>query len=128
MQNANLAGTTFNWQGAVDWAAALSFGGFDDWRLPITVQQDLTCSNQTGDVPPQGFGTACTGSEMGHLFKIDDISFSSQGLFTNVQSDYWSGTEFAPNPNNAWDFNFDNGDQNTNDKDNNNFAWAVRPG
>ena len=47
-----------------------------------------------------------------------------------AQSDwYWSGTEVAPNPSNAWDFNTNNGNRNDNDKDNNNdFAWAVRPG
>jgi hypothetical protein len=41
---------------------------------------------------------------------------------------YWSGTEYAPNPNNAWNFNTDNGNQNNNDKDNQNYGWAVRPG
>jgi len=41
----------------------------------------------------------------------------------------WSGTEYAPNPNNAWNFNMNDGNQNANDKDNdNNYAWAVRPG
>ena len=30
---------------------------------------------------------------------------------------YWSGTEFAPNPNNAWNFNTDNGNQNNDNKD-----------
>ena len=40
--------------------------------------------------------------------------------------DYWSGTEHSPNTNNAWDFN--NGNQNNDDKDNNNYALAVRPG
>ncbi len=47
----------------------------------------------------------------------------------NVQSNnYWSGLEFAPNPNNAWNFNFNNGNQNANNKNNEFFAWAVRPG
>jgi len=47
----------------------------------------------------------------------------------NVQSNnYWSGTEFAPNPTNAWNFNFNNGNQNANNKNNNNFAWAVHSG
>jgi hypothetical protein len=41
---------------------------------------------------------------------------------------YWSGSEFAPNPNNAWNFNFNNGNQNANNKNNNNFGWAVRSG
>jgi hypothetical protein len=44
----------------------------------------------------------------------------------NVQSNYWSGTEF--NSNNAWNFNFNNGNQNNNDKNNNLSGWAVRSG
>jgi hypothetical protein len=45
----------------------------------------------------------------------------------NVQSDnYWAGVEFDAS--NAWNFNFDNGNQNANDKNNNRFAWAVRSG
>ncbi len=42
------------------------------------------------------------------------------------QPDYWSGTEF--NSSNAWNFNFDNGNQNNDDKNNALLAWAVRPG
>jgi len=41
---------------------------------------------------------------------------------------YWSGTEYAPSPGNAWNFNTNNGNQNNNDKDNQNYGWAVRPG
>ena len=41
---------------------------------------------------------------------------------------YWSGLEYAPNTNNAWNFNTNNGNQNANDKNNDNYAWAVRPG
>lgn len=47
----------------------------------------------------------------------------------NVQSNnYWSGTEYAPNTNNAWNFNTNNGNQNANNKNNNFYALAVRPG
>jgi hypothetical protein len=46
-----------------------------------------------------------------------------------VQSnDYWSGTEYAPNPDNAWNFNPDNGNQNDDNQNNQLFAVAVRPG
>jgi hypothetical protein len=46
-----------------------------------------------------------------------------------VQSnDYWSGTEYAPNPNNAWNFNTNDGNQNNDDKNNALYAVAVRPG
>jgi hypothetical protein len=48
----------------------------------------------------------------------------------SVQSNgYWSGTEYAPDPTNAWNFNTNNGNQNNDDKANNNgFVWPVRPG
>ena len=42
--------------------------------------------------------------------------------------DYWSGTEYAPNPNNAWNFNTNDGNQNNDDKNNALFAVTVRPG
>jgi hypothetical protein len=46
-----------------------------------------------------------------------------------VQSnDYWSGLEYAPNTNNAWNFNTNNGNQNANNKNNQLYALAVRPG
>jgi hypothetical protein len=41
---------------------------------------------------------------------------------------YWSGTEYAPNPNNAWNFNTNDGNQNNDNKNNELYAWAVRPG
>jgi hypothetical protein len=41
---------------------------------------------------------------------------------------YWSGTEYAANPNNAWNFNTNNGNQNNNNKNNQFYAWAVSPG
>ena len=47
----------------------------------------------------------------------------------NAQSDVvWSGTSFPPNTNNAWNFNMNNGNQNANNKNNDDYAWAVRPG
>ncbi len=42
---------------------------------------------------------------------------------------YWSGSEYAPNTTNAWNFNTNNGNQNNDNKDNNNlFVWPVRSG
>ena len=41
---------------------------------------------------------------------------------------YWSGLEYAPNTNNAWNFNTNNGNQNNDDKNNALYAVAVRPG
>jgi len=41
---------------------------------------------------------------------------------------YWSGTAYAPNPNNAWNFNTAQRSQKNDNKDNQNYGWAVRPG
>jgi len=43
-------------------------------------------------------------------------------------NDYWSGTEYAPNPANAWNFNTNDGNQNNANKNNALYALAVRPG
>ena len=51
-----------DWNDAVTWANTLSFGGFDDWRLPSTTQPDPTCSNQYdpgAGLPVQGFLLNC---------------------------------------------------------------------
>lgn len=41
---------------------------------------------------------------------------------------YWSGTEYAPDTNNAWNFNTNNGNQSNTNKNNALYAWAVRSG
>ena len=114
------------WPEAKDWAVDLDFGGFDDWRLPTTLQPDPSCSL----VPT--VGTGCTGSEMGHLFNEDGITSMASGLFDNVQDTfYWSESEDTGQPELAWSFNFDSdsGFQDLNVKDGNKLhAWAVRDG
>ncbi len=45
-----------------------------------------------------------------------------------IAEPYWSGREYAPNTNNAWNFNTNNGNQNANNKNNEWYAWAVRAG
>jgi hypothetical protein len=103
-QDANINGVD-TWANQVAWAAGYSqthsvYGTFDDWRLPTTLQPDPSCSVQVGG---NSYGYSCTGSEMGHLFSVDGISFSSMGPFTNVQYPaYWSGTEANYNDELAW--------------------------
>jgi hypothetical protein len=43
---------------------------------------------------------------------------------------YWSGTDYAPDPNNAWRFRFDTGEQEINHKQVNStlYVWAVHDG
>ena len=131
------------WQNANDWAAQLTVGGVAGWRLATTLQPDPSCStqsNQGPSFPLQGVGTGCTGSEMGNLFynvlggvaltSITTTHNTNYDLFSDVQSDiYWSGTEFAPNTEQAWDFAFITGVQVPHNKgDVFSFAWAVQSG
>jgi hypothetical protein len=116
---------TMTWFGAQAWANNLTLGGYTDWSLPTTV--------------PAVYGYNQTGSQMGNLFytQLGGVSASSiatthngnYNLFTNVQNSvYWSGSEFAPGPDFAWFFDTFNGLQDFNVKDNQFYAWAVRPG
>jgi len=43
-------------------------------------------------------------------------------------NNYWSGTAYAANPGNAWNFNFNDGNQNVNNETNEFYAWAVHSG
>jgi len=85
--------------------------GFTNWRLPTTMQPDLSCSLQLGTF---GFLGGCIGSEMGHLYNIDGVTAATPGPFRNLQNFvYWSGTELTSNRVHAWEFDFTSGDQGT---------------
>ncbi len=116
-----------DWTTANAWASTLTVGGFNNWRLPTTLQPDISCSSQSGG---QSSGNGCTGSEMGHLYNVEGITAATPGLlFSNVQAgNYWSGTEYALNTNNAWNFNFNHEVQYTGGKVIPLFAYAVHDG
>jgi hypothetical protein len=114
------------WWGAQAWAANLSYGGYDDWRLPTVT---TSC-----------FGYNCmSGTELGHLFYTElggtaELSIvtnhdADYALFSNIQDYvYWSGSEYAPGPHYAWLFYTSYGNQNANYKDTQFYGWAVRSG
>ena len=123
--DANAAGTTMNWADANSWAASLTVGGIDGWRLAST--------------EPASPGDNQTGSEMGNLFynvlggtagtSITTSHNDNYDLFGNIQSNvYWSATEYAPNTNLAWTFDMSNGLQYDVYKTFNLYAWAVQSG
>jgi hypothetical protein len=138
LANANLAATnTFgvsgispagwmNWDTAQSWIGAMNaanYLGYNDWRLPTTLQPDASCAFQYSDGSSGGIG--CTGSEMGHLFysefggvagsSITATHNTNYSLFSNVQADYyWSGTEGPPYTDSAWYFAFGLGFQDAN--------------
>jgi len=128
----NTTNGRMTWWGATAWAewlGIIGYGGANDWGLWSALNSD-----GTGTCGP---AYNCIDSALGHLFYtegglIAPASITSSATlsadFTNLQNYvYWSGTEYAPNPNNAWNFNTDNGNQNNDNKDNQNYGWAARP-
>jgi len=91
------------WYEAMEWAETLSYGGYDDWRLPTF---DPNCPR-------------CANHEMGNLYitefaGIDPLSYA--GPFINVFPElpggiygqwYWSGTE--SDQNHAWRYSLECG-------------------
>ena len=135
LQDANYAQTSsydadgkMDWSTASSWADGLSYGGHDDWRLPTTPNSDATCMFPS----PPSWGWNCTGSEMGSLYyttlgnaQFDDISAINTGPFTNIQSEYLSGSAY-PAAGDYWGFDFDGGMQSGTSFDG--YAWAVADG
>ena len=117
-RNGNLNGL-MTWAGAVTWADNMTFGGYNDWRLPTSSM----CA-----------GFNCTGGELGHLWYVEWGNLAGDvtpdvGGFANVQLyAYWSGTTYAADPSQAWHLNIDGGDQDFAGKQNLLYAMAVRPG
>ncbi|MHB8741628.1 MAG: VPLPA-CTERM sorting domain-containing protein [Sulfuricaulis sp.] len=153
----SLPGTgLMDWATANAWAASLTVDGVSGWQLPTTgpvngssFNYNLSYNGSTdygyNISAPGSVYPGSTGSEMAYMFyntlgnkAFCDTSGScpqagwgltNAGPFSNVQSNlYWSGTVYAPNTNNAWDFYFDKGYQDATVKGLNAYAWAVHPG
>jgi hypothetical protein len=106
--------------------AGLTIGGIGGWRLPSAdVNGDGTVVDCFG-----GGLADCADNEMGYLYWEEGVTGAAPGPFQNLEPGvYWSGTELAPNPNNAWSFSFLSGIQFIDIKNvNANFAWAVHSG
>ena len=124
-----------DWHTAMDWVTAMNsanYLGFSDWRLPGTPQPDSSCSlqvNPGSGFPLQGQRFDCVGSDMGHLYNVEGVTYLTEGPFSNVQKGiYWSLTEYAPDTAGAWRFNFNNGFQDHVGKLFSSHAWALRLG
>ena len=130
LANANSAGGLRSWADAMARVDALNINGVTGWRLPDTLQPDSSCS-----YPYYWAGSAglyCTGSEMGNLFYnvLGGTSHNSNyDLFSNIQPFlYWSATEVAFYPYEAWYFDFGIGAQFSYYKTYPGYAWAVHSG
>jgi hypothetical protein len=160
LQNANLAATnTFGVSGIIQgpvnagmmyfataqsWLAALNAAnhlGFNDWRLPTTLQPDTTCTSQAPYGPPIGtlsYGYGCAGGELGHLFYTEFGALAQKNLssgnasqvakFSNIQNfSYWSSTENASSPGSYWTFDFNIGAQSwAGQADYEMYVWPLR--
>ncbi|MBL0166393.1 MAG: DUF1566 domain-containing protein [Propionivibrio sp.] len=129
------AGPALNWINAMN---AANYLGFNDWRLPTTLQPDASCGTQDS---LGSRGLNCSGSEMGHLFYDElggeanqDIATThntNYNLFQNLQSGgftYWSGTKAGSLGTSTWGFDFGKGSQFSGHNGNGAFMLAVRPG
>ncbi|MDR4521528.1 MAG: PEP-CTERM sorting domain-containing protein [Nitrosomonas sp.] len=121
--NANINGFG-TWQDQQTWVSGLTIGGIGGWRLP---NADVNGDNTVVDC--FGGGVAgCSDNEMGFLFWERGITANTPRVFTSVVSSYWSGTEYAPNPNLKYYFLFTTGKQSAIAESPSLFAWAVRSG
>lgn len=130
LADTNYAQTSgFDADGLMDWATAniwandLVYGGFSGWRLPTLNPADTSCNltyEPGGGVPTQYYGS-CTGGELNHLMVSDlggkfledvrDTTGDTVEQIANLAmflipttTVYWSGTGYAPDPNQSWAF------------------------
>lgn len=154
----NFSNSPDTWDQQDLWAKGLmvDFNGnnLDTWRLPETFESTINLSGGFGyEGDPDNDGTynylygynMDLSSEMARLY-YDELG--NLGLYaedgTNPQpgfglantgpltalkgSYYWSGTEYSPDPDLAWSFNFLRGRQDEGDKGDSVYALAVLPG
>jgi hypothetical protein len=134
-----------SWNDAQAWIARLNAGnylGVNTWRQWVVPAptNDPTCSEQNFDGAGSDHGYNCAGSELGHLFNVtlgnpdeeddscDPGCLQHTGPFSNFRPEgYWSGTEYAPDPSDAWGFRPEDGGQSAVPKTTLGFVWPVRP-
>jgi hypothetical protein len=83
MQNAFAAGGDIGRTEAMAWVGDLEFGGFDDWRLPTTLNVDLSTAGFSCDQDNRTrlyLNLApCAGGEMGHLIFGEGLEWDKGG-------------------------------------------------
>ncbi len=99
------SGKAGNWQYAKAYCENLTLGGFSDWRLPNIYELNTLLDNTKSSKP----------------YVID-------GIENIASSHYWSSTTNASNSSNAWNVNFNNGNDDWNNKTNSNYVRCVRAG
>jgi hypothetical protein len=129
-----LADGRMGWEAANTWADQLSYGGFDDWRLPSAGNAPASGPNITtgelGHMFYNNLGNTAGSSILGNVSFTDATPGGGTESFLNVQSYgyYWYGEEYASNDEIAWAFYAGIGLQTAYYKRVSNYSWAVRAG
>jgi hypothetical protein len=145
--NANGADQLMGWAQANSWAANLTIGAIDDWRLPsITDVGNDGCSYVKGGGGLDcGFKPDPTSSELAYMYYItlgnlgasipdglpgDGVwGVENTGNFVDVRHNvYWSSTNYAQEAGQAWGFSNYYGYQGPYADNYGARAWAVRDG
>jgi len=164
LQDANYAKTSgydadgrMDWSGATAWAANLSYGGYNDWRLarnsPVSGGSSYNASFSPNGTTDYGYNITSPNSELAYMYYVNlglngyrntsgvvqanfgifgNGTYGGQnnvGLVHNLQGDgYWAHAKYyPPGSGNAWVF-INRGVQGLSYEGNQNYAWAVRPG
>ncbi len=144
LRNANVNGT-MDWSTAMSWASSLAVGGVGGWRLPTMTGPSIGGAWTYDGSTALGYNVLASTSEMANLFfstlgnkSVFDTNanqvvwggaLTNKGNFQDMQSFvYWSGTEYAPSTNSAWDFGTNDGVQGANTKSDLLYAMAVHSG
>jgi len=133
-----------NWADANSWAAGLSVGGVDGWRLPSTIDVGNDGGTYANIFQGVDYGfNILTDSEMSNMYynvlgnlAIYDTegaylpSIFNTGQFINLMSYYyWSSTEYVATDGGAWGFVMGNhGYQGDYGQPDEYYAWAVKTG
>lgn len=148
--------TAIVWAGSLVYHDSVRNVDYSDWRLAINtpVNGSLYNVNWSPDGSTDyGYNITTPHSEMSYMYYVNlglkgyvssagtvqpdygifgngDVGGQNNvGPVINLQSEaYWSGTEYATVPSNAWNFYFNYGFQSYITKDTQFFTWAVRNG
>ncbi len=124
------------WDNAKAWVERLSYGGFDDWRLPTVVDMGPPGCDWSSGGTDCGQNPVPESGEMAYMYyvnlgNIEGAALANVGPFINLQNySYWYSTASAAPayPGEVWAFTNYGGIQYEDPPDLDFHAWAVRDG
>lgn len=123
-----------NWSDAHTWVDQLSYGGFDDWRLPSAGPDAIVGYEDSSSELGYMYYDNLANASFGPGSPSPNVSFTDMGTgnavsFYNVQPNIlWYGEASVDRPEEHWAFFFDIGAQSPTSDSNEAYSWAVRDG